>query len=85
MLELLIGLAIYIACYIYTCGTAFAHFQRGFSSIRKGFFKQDRVFSVLISLGGPISALIAYFGSGFNEQGWLWPWSAKAKKEAGVE
>lgn len=73
----------WFVCMIYSFGETFAFFQRNFPCIRKEKFNQDIQTSWFFCLFGPINMLIMRILT-YPTQGWLWPWSKKAKQEAGL-
>lgn len=66
-----LGVLGWLACTIYFAGTAFAYFQGEYASIASFTRRQDMGFAWGIGLlGGPISAAVGFFFSGFNQHGW---------------
>lgn len=67
-------------------GYYFAHMQRywrGFGVSGKHRFEDDKEGALVTLVAGPI-ALLELQKRGYTEHGWLWPWSKKARREAGL-
>jgi hypothetical protein len=63
-------------------GYSFAYWQRKFTVLRKDDFYRDRRFALGVALAGPCALIVTMLG--YTDYGWLWPWGAKAKREAGL-
>ncbi len=81
-LCIILGAAAWVACGTVACGFCFAYYQRKYAIIRRRGFEGDRYFSAGWLVGGAISLLVSCM-HGHHEYGWLWPWSQRAKAEAG--
>jgi len=81
---IIIAIAVaWLACGVVAAGFAFASWQRGedeqvFRGIR---FEPDQAGAVVVFFFWPMWLC----DPGAFRKGWLWPWSAKARKEAGIE
>jgi hypothetical protein len=75
----------WIGCGVAAAGIGFAHAQRNWPSIRRYSFHSDVLCSFLVSLSGPVGLVACLLFTGRAKHGWLWPWSAKARREAGME
>lgn len=61
----------WLLCSLYAAGTLHADFQGEFPNIACKNNRHDLAFSTGYSLiFGPAAAVVAFFGSGFNEYGW---------------
>jgi hypothetical protein len=79
-------LFIYVLGVVVFTGMSFAFWQRNwprFGMPAQG-FAQDRMRSLAFWLLPIVGWAVVLFGSKFAHHGWLWPWSAKAKEEAGI-
>lgn len=76
--------AVWLACGVIAAGVMFASWQRRYPMLRADEFNADRWFAIFCILTGPF-ALFASCIMPFPtfSCGWLWPWSAKARIEAG--
>lgn len=74
----------WIACGIWGAGLVFAYFQREYKLIRYRSFYDNQKDAILALMLGPI-VLVVLYSLRFTTNGWLWPWSKKAKQEAGIE
>jgi len=83
LLLISIIIALWLACGAIAAGYYFAHFQRHFPELRRRHFFRERSGAVLDLISGPVS-LITVLSIGWTKYGWLWPWSEKAKREAGL-
>jgi len=81
---ILIFIAAWLACGVFGAGQYFAYFQRRFPTIRAGLFKSHKEHAVICIFFGPIGVSAAYMEDTYG-YGWLWPWSAKARREAGID
>lgn len=73
----------WLACGVISAGFMFAADQKKYPSIAKAesdHAKKWACIAILLGASGLLSVLFIY---GFKH-GWLWPWSAKAKREAGL-
>ncbi len=61
--------ALWMACYVVNYGASLAYFQRGWPTVRSA--REDRWFSRLWSIGGPISLLSLLAKGGFK-YGFQW-------------
>lgn len=76
---------IHAVCGLISCGYSFAFSQRAFPSLRKTSFERDKKFAQTDFLGGPIALVITLLCKDtLMAEGWLLPWSKKAKREAGL-
>lgn len=64
----LIGWAI---CGAYAYGTTLAYFQREYPTLADKDRREDRALAIAFFFGGPCSAIVAFFESGFNKHGWM--------------
>lgn len=88
MMWIISILLFWLATGILSIGFDFAYFQRKYPSLRKQQFAWDQQSCLIAILGGPFGILIVFFLPGNNPAkfyGWLWPWSEKARIEAGFE
>jgi hypothetical protein len=83
MMLFVLSAVAWLLCGVLVGGWWFAHLQRKFPSIRARDFKQDQADALVCYLFGPL-ALIVFTASTGVRSGWLWPWGAKAKREAGI-
>jgi len=83
LLLISIIIALWLACGAIAVGYCFAFFQRHFPRLRRRDFFRDRSGASSNLISGPLS-LISVFLLGWTKYGWLWPWSEKAKREAGL-
>lgn len=76
-------ICIWLACGIISTGMSFAYFQRNYPTIRREEFNVDieRVWPDIIWGTIGLAATIMTF----EYKGWLWPWSKRARVEAGLE
>jgi hypothetical protein len=81
---ILIFFTAWFACGVVAAGYRFAYFQRKYPGFAKRDFKAEKALATDSLLNGPIDLLIVY-QNGRTEYGWLWPWSAKARREAGID
>lgn len=75
--------AFWLLCGVIAAGHDFATFQRRYPNLRKHDFEKDKSGAVTALVFGPISLSVGFFMHG-TVNGWLWPWSKKAKREAGI-
>ena len=68
MIYLIIGL-VWLILVILTYGMSFAYFQKEFSILSEGAYRQDMAQSVLLALFSPISTIVVFFNTGFAEHG----------------
>lgn len=78
----LVAIAVWLAFGVAAIGWYFAYFQRKWPSLRKDDFYEDRGDALTFAIGGPITFIV--HGLAYSSFGWLWPWSAKAREEAGI-
>lgn len=66
--NIILGVGFWLLCALYATGTMFAYFRHGYCVTSA---RNDLAFALGWGLfGGPISAVVAFFFSGFNEYGW---------------
>lgn len=83
MFQIILFLIFWIVCGIVACGLCFATEQRPYGSmVRTLFFNSDRISAEVALLLGPVGLLFAIPVDKYH--GWLWPWGAKAREEAGL-
>jgi hypothetical protein len=73
----------WLACSVFAVGALFARYQRKYDMLRRRDFASDRWFCLVMAATGPC-ALLAAVEASQDGYGWLWPWGAKAKREAGL-
>jgi hypothetical protein len=75
----------WFACGVVDAGFTFAYFQRHYPSLRAALFQRNQWTAATSIFGGPC-ALLASCAVSYPafSYGWLWPWSAKARAEAGI-
>lgn len=74
----------WFASMIWSFGETFAYYQRTYPNSRKKFYKKNIAFAWATAILGPMNIIILRGTSKNKMQGWLWPWSKKAKQEAGL-
>lgn len=79
-----IAAAAWFACGVLSAGMMFAFNQRRYRCISRQCFGDDQFMAAFAILVGPIGLAATFITYGFFSHGWLWPWSAKAKREAGI-
>ena len=79
-----LGLAVWFGCGAIAAGFRFAYFQRKYVEIRAKHFSADKAASKSAIRWGLVSFLVVATNEDYRTAGWLWPWSAKARKEAGL-
>jgi hypothetical protein len=83
---LLFLVLLYVSCVALFTGMYFAYWQRNWPDygMPQRWFYENRTFSLAYGLFPFIGWTIVFFMSDFGRHGWLWPWSDKARKEAGI-
>lgn len=82
-MEIAIFTVGWIGAGLVASGFGFAFFQRSYPTLRKEHFHIDRRQQVTLGVVcGPMALLVNV--AGLSCHGWLWPWSEKAKREAGL-
>lgn len=71
------AVCVWLICGLLACGWMFASLQRGYPD-REAHLDTDQDAAALMLIGGPFALGVP------RDDGWLWPWSRKAKVEAGV-
>lgn len=86
MIGILIVLFVYVLCSVWCIGLSFAYWQRNwpYYNMRETFFREDIRTSLLFGLTPVIGWGFCLMHATYWH-GWLWPWSDKAKKEAGLK
>ena len=74
----------WLACGALGAGYYFAYYQREYPGFRKRDFEADKSHAIGALWFGPCALLTARLLDR-RAHGWLWPWSVKARKEAGIE
>lgn len=60
----------WILCSLYSAGTTFAYYQGRWPTIAVQCRRADLNFALVMSLGGPLTALMTLFYCDFNKYGW---------------
>lgn len=77
--------AVWLTLGVLAAGWTFAFFQRKYQHYsNEDWFYEDRRFATAAMFLGPFALLATLIVCG-TRYGWLWPYSAKAKEEAGLE
>lgn len=70
---------VWIICSFYSWGTSYAYFLHEFPCQSR---RDNLGITLVVSVAGPISALVNFALSGFNEYGWIMPFTQmKTPKE----
>lgn len=69
----------WLACGVAACGLHFAHTLHHFRH-ESDIIKHAKTMALIHIILGCVALLISFD----LNRGWLWPWSAKAKREAGL-
>jgi hypothetical protein len=68
LLLILMGIAVWVVCGVFTYGFTFAYFQRKWPRLAAQYYSSDRKFAVAIGLTGPFGLLGAFIGAGGTYQ-----------------
>lgn len=81
---------VWAVCGVIAAGLSFAVSQRHFWENRRAWFVRDQKMATTMMMGGPCSlvAMLLILAQrpdlGLVRHGWLWPWGARARREAGL-